>query len=90
MPRKTSAAEIGRRLKRPASMRPRPDAAENRDDSDQGEARVHLASMRPRPDAAENVRMRRRLRAALVAASMRPRPDAAENAGSASGGSCRG
>ena len=69
---------LPRRLAAPrASMRPRPDAAENRH-----LLRVlrpgSLASMRPRPDAAENpgafARDGRR-----GAASMRPRPDAAEN-----------
>ena len=38
----------------PASMRPRPDAAENRPGRARG-GRGQLASMRPRPDAAENV-----------------------------------
>ena len=66
---------------RRASMRPRPDAAEN----DQGMEYIRHradASMRPRPDAAENpeaaVRAARR-----DLASMRPRPDAAENANAA-------
>ena len=60
-----------------ASMRPRPDAAENvagavlRDEHGG-------ASMRPRPDAAENYRVNA-LCAAAGVASMRPRPDAAEN-----------
>ena len=60
-----------------ASMRPRPDAAENilclLDGTAGGDA-----SMRPRPDAAENGPDRRKRRRMLVA-SMRPRPDAAEN-----------
>ena len=60
-----------------ASMRPRPDAAENR-----FVARrfiIHpLASMRPRPDAAENVIDGAEVRHVDLA-SMRPRPDAAEN-----------
>ena len=53
MPRKTIAqsrlAEGGDH----ASMRPRPDAAENRVHAGRGRAGLH-ASMRPRPDAAEN------------------------------------
>ena len=63
--------------RRVASMRPRPDAAENdrRDPRGGGECR---ASMRPRPDAAENAPHRAGVRGA-VGASMRPRPDAAEN-----------
>ena len=63
---------------RGASMRPRPDAAENYDvlgDIMQRE----IASMRPRPDAAENAAAAADKYAAGVAASMRPRPDAAEN-----------
>ena len=56
MPRKTPRAARGSRPDLPvASMRPRPDAAEN-----ELEPRdVHVAvaaSMRPRPDAAENWR----------------------------------
>ena len=54
MPRKTLA---GRRVMArfdPASMRPRPDAAEN-DLEVVGGAELPRASMRPRPDAAENV-----------------------------------
>ena len=39
---------------RPASMRPRPDAAENDDPSLELLPAVRAASMRPRPDAAEN------------------------------------
>ena len=60
-----------------ASMRPRPDAAENHVSCCPTSSRPR-ASMRPRPDAAEN-------EYGLVAhvrhggASMRPRPDAAEN-----------
>ena len=60
-----------------ASMRPRPDAAENAAPGDRGRA-VRDASMRPRPDAAENTRCgRKHFRG--TGASMRPRPDAAEN-----------
>ena len=69
--------EIGRNPA--ASMRPRPDAAEN--------ALIHVpappietASMRPRPDAAENPERHDALVPGLPA-SMRPRPDAAENKG---------
>ena len=60
-----------------ASMRPRPDAAEN----SRLQVRRFLpprASMRPRPDAAENHRVAR-IRIRDSGASMRPRPDAAEN-----------
>ena len=61
-----------------ASMRPRPDAAENN-----RKAVLHgvdqQASMRPRPDAAENG-AEGSLRLGNEGASMRPRPDAAENA----------
>ena len=39
-----------------ASMRPRPDAAENQDVVDVQTLRLCRASMRPRPDAAENRR----------------------------------
>ena len=35
-------------------MRPRPDAAENRDVLNRGVRQSRVASMRPRPDAAEN------------------------------------
>ena len=63
-----------------ASMRPRPDAAENEVHTVTVEATDGAASMRPRPDAAENA-------PGLIprtprdTASMRPRPDAAENVG---------
>ena len=61
-----------------ASMRPRPDAAENilfliR------LIRIRIASMRPRPDAAENAREDPNRTDPTATASMRPRPDAAEN-----------
>ena len=53
MPRKTRDADAWFDHPMPASMRPRPDAAENG-----GHAQIGLqpipASMRPRPDAAEN------------------------------------
>ena len=62
-----------------ASMRPRPDAAEN-PRLDHHAARRGRASMRPRPDAAENAALRGAEPAAIEVASMRPRPDAAENA----------
>ena len=53
MPRKTDVPGAGQRGPERASMRPRPDAAENarRQDTTLG---VLCASMRPRPDAAEN------------------------------------
>ena len=54
MPRKTLLVEMERIDGRLASMRPRPDAAENsRVTNDKWPAAV--ASMRPRPDAAENL-----------------------------------
>ena len=66
MPRKTAALvepEPGRPV---ASMRPRPDAAEN-----QRRAEWYLyrmpASMRPRPDAAENPEAKAREETAAVA-----------------------
>ena len=60
MPRKTDLLPLPLLLDGLASMRPRPDAAENF-----GQGRLNLsgevcASMRPRPDAAENRRGRRR------------------------------
>ena len=61
-----------------ASMRPRPDAAENRAAPDDGPVRAAVASMRPRPDAAEN-RPPPLAPDRDLGASMRPRPDAAEN-----------
>ena len=81
MPRKTAGRGRAAGDRRRASMRPRPDAAEN----------VHhlahvghhgLASMRPRPDAAENKRLGVEPNPPGTA-SMRPRPDAAENIGMA-------
>ena len=77
MPRKTSGLSVAFVGHLPASMRPRPDAAENR------QRRIHLepegsASMRPRPDAAENQRAGSG-GGGHARASMRPRPDAAEN-----------
>ena len=61
MPRKTLELRKVTRHYAPASMRPRPDAAENITH----EASFSLvvgASMRPRPDAAENfARLRRQL-----------------------------
>ena len=85
MPRKTAAdSPSGRRVVL-ASMRPRPDAAENqRHDGDQRGG--HPASMRPRPDAAENNRGAAGQRPGRRAASMRPRPDAAENGPRATAG----
>ena len=54
MPRKTWKAEREKRDRQWASMRPRPDAAENGPAPTQIRGR-RAASMRPRPDAAENV-----------------------------------
>ena len=78
MPRKTSSEPPAVGLEFAASMRPRPDAAENRRVR-RGYRRARKASMRPRPDAAEN--RGPRVRGPQPSpASMRPRPDAAENA----------
>ena len=63
---------------RDASMRPRPDAAENPHPIWPLLVRSSAASMRPRPDAAEN-QLDRPAREGRQHASMRPRPDAAEN-----------
>ena len=55
MPRKTEHGDRPVRLVIVlASMRPRPDAAENRDGKGRHREGVR-ASMRPRPDAAENL-----------------------------------
>ena len=53
MPRKTLPAAAQEAERAEASMRPRPDAAENRRARSEREP-FGLASMRPRPDAAEN------------------------------------
>ena len=53
MPRKTPASQRSGSRGLYASMRPRPDAAENAQGADVVR-RTRLASMRPRPDAAEN------------------------------------
>ena len=53
MPRKTAAGQPLVEQEPPASMRPRPDAAENLGLS-RREWQWWDASMRPRPDAAEN------------------------------------
>ena len=84
MPRKTDAGARRLQVERAASMRPRPDAAENLISlllmSD-----LHAASMRPRPDAAENAPTRPSDPMAAprfneAAARCRgKRPDAAEN-----------
>ena len=77
MPRKTFAIRTSLSVRHGASMRPRPDAAENvRELHDP--LQILRASMRPRPDAAENGADGDRPRRADHA-SMRPRPDAAEN-----------
>ena len=54
MPRKTTLHLRVRARLRGASMRPRPDAAENVGAGEGGEVVRGSASMRPRPDAAEN------------------------------------
>ena len=53
MPRKTLLTPCQRAHTLVASMRPRPDAAENASDNAY-RLRTNTASMRPRPDAAEN------------------------------------
>ena len=78
MPRKTHGGEVELGLAAEASMRPRPDAAENASCAPAC-AGTQAASMRPRPDAAENGAGGDALGAGPQA-SMRPRPDAAENA----------
>ena len=78
MPRKTDAAAVLCGDVRVASMRPRPDAAENKRGSASGTG-PPAASMRPRPDAAENIHERVQEVMRRYRASMRPRPDAAEN-----------
>ena len=56
MPRKTDEdARLPTDLVSVASMRPRPDAAENSVEAVRGVCGSRIASMRPRPDAAENV-----------------------------------
>ena len=77
MPRKTTGCRRPGPSSTDASMRPRPDAAENAERAERAE-RAAAASMRPRPDAAENVE-RRQPHVERPDASMRPRPDAAEN-----------
>ena len=54
MPRKTRVRESCRVLPKQASMRPRPDAAENAFNLVDCDGASVRASMRPRPDAAEN------------------------------------
>ena len=54
MPRKTGTGPMLTLTAKRASMRPRPDAAENADVDIDNELTT-LASMRPRPDAAENM-----------------------------------
>ena len=79
MPRKTMRTGNGTDLDKKASMRPRPDAAEN-GVRPRSSVSGSEASMRPRPDAAENGQHGRGSRGGRRA-SMRPRPDAAENKG---------
>ena len=78
MPRKTRGRGPSHVALDAASMRPRPDAAEN-DGYDSQSLRPRLASMRPRPDAAENRVGPCGDGKYYYRASMRPRPDAAEN-----------
>ena len=80
MPRKTHAARLAAVFDLRASMRPRPDAAENSithpQTAPQTFAGFNEAAARCRGKLTENVQ-----RAGLTPlASMRPRPDAAENA----------
>ena len=79
MPRKTAPAQFAIERGEVASMRPRPDAAENLRDDAVVPPENPLASMRPRPDAAENHALQDEQEVGLEPASMRPRPDAAEN-----------
>ena len=78
MPRKTHEVRDHLFHGLAASMRPRPDAAEN-DHLQFLPVRQHEASMRPRPDAAENLPDAEDDERGADPASMRPRPDAAEN-----------
>ena len=79
MPRKTVAGGLlDLQQAAAASMRPRPDAAENLLRYTLAEDAIIPASMRPRPDAAENILTAERPAGGTLA-SMRPRPDAAEN-----------
>ena len=87
MPRKTTSFAATAMRREKASMRPRPDAAENVGVGARDARRHRRASMRPRPDAAENLLAGRYARR-RVGASMRPRPDAAENARRSSTISC--
>ena len=79
MPRKTAVSAAVSAAVAEASMRPRPDAAENGGSDAGGPGDRADASMRPRPDAAENCRSPAACRGWPASASMRPRPDAAEN-----------
>ena len=54
---KPTASASRRAAWTPASMRPRPDAAENQRDDLPAGREAQPASMRPRPDAAENSRI---------------------------------
>ena len=62
MPRKTGFESAAAAPAAAASMRPRPDAAENLEFRARVVPSAIRASMRPRPDAAENPGRRRRLR----------------------------
>ena len=79
MPRKTTMQQILANIEAVASMRPRPDAAENRS-ARTTSTRAAVASMRPRPDAAENragagnsIRRRRRFNEAAARCRGKPR-----------------
>ena len=78
MPRKTLPKPDKMGPKTYASMRPRPDAAENSSATSATLRCYRSASMRPRPDAAENL-SGNCPHFSYAKASMRPRPDAAEN-----------
>ena len=83
MPRKTNRAKAGELLRQCASMRPRPDAAENNQQSSEKlpllRCRFNEAAARCRGKHCR----RRYVPPRRAVASMRPRPDAAENTGSA-------
>ena len=76
MPRKTGAVASGYLALLRASMRPRPDAAENR--RSQHAAR-RLRSFNEAAARCRGKPAQRAVQLAVTFASMRPRPDAAEN-----------
>ena len=90
MPRKTRAGLQAPPARSLASMRPRPDAAENSASSPFATT-SDAASMRPRPDAAENSRWRDRRRTSSPSfneAAARCRGKLARTCGRSSGPSC--